>query len=265
MSNDVEILHKAGEYEIRTPPGFLNYQLLNIEYLGRICYQSYRGTPITTDTAAAFVRMLIAKGHESVLEHGYITVRFDKHSRGFTHELVRHRLCAFSQESTRYVDYELEKHKARVVCPPSHDPFEALEDYSGMNFEDMADVSVFHYKSLRDAGWPPEDARQILPIGTKSEIGVSANFREWRHIFTMRCDRFAHWEIRRTMVKLLSELKPMLPGIFDDFVYGGKCKNGIDFYVRKMPFGKFKRQLTLLTDKELNEIKEKLRETEEGI
>ena len=105
----VKLLQNAGTFEILTPGADLRRQLLTIEQAGRTCYQSDRGRPVTVDSAAKFCRMLIARGHESVLEHSSKPVRFDNHSRGFTHELVRHRLAAFSQESTRYVDYELER------------------------------------------------------------------------------------------------------------------------------------------------------------
>jgi thymidylate synthase ThyX len=93
--------------------------------------------------------------------------------------------------------------------------------------------------------WVPEDARQILPIGTTSEIVITANLREWRHIFRMRCDQYAHWEIRKVMCLLLLGLKDTLPAVFDDFIYMGKHK-GEAYYVQRMSYNVLKRQLDVL-------------------
>jgi thymidylate synthase (FAD) len=247
----MEILRNAGIYELLTPVELLEQQLHIIERAGRTCYQSYRGKPITTGSAAKFCRMIIARGHESVLEHSVLTVRLDLHSRGMTHELVRHRLSSFSQESTRYVDYELERNEAKAVCPPNQDPDAVLytdNDGREITFRQIIEDCFFDYEALREAGWRPEQARQVLPIGIKSEIVISGNFRQWRHIFHMRADLYAHWEIRSTMVRLLEEMQQVLPGVFDDFVYGGTCQDGIPWYIRKLNFRNVMlRQLPLLT------------------
>jgi len=127
-SSRVDPLQNSGRYEILTPESWIEIIPQIIEEAGRTCYQSARkdkdtgqDLPITAESAAEFVAMLITRTHESQLEHGAITVRFDLHSRGFTHELVRHRLCAFGQESTRYVDYALDEHAMQVVLPPCAD------------------------------------------------------------------------------------------------------------------------------------------------
>ena len=91
------------------------------------------------------------------------------------------------------------------------------------------DIEKF-YRALRKAGWAPEDARQILPIGIKSEIVISANLREWRHIFQMRTSKFAHWEIRRVMCNLLEKVQTIIPIVFDDFFEAGKDKNGLRYF-----------------------------------
>ena len=222
----MRFLQNEGSYEILTPPEFIKEQLKIIERAGRTCYQSYRGKDVTEESATKFIRMLIRRGHESVIEHSSITVRFDNHSRGFTHELVRHRLCAFSQESTRYVDYALERNDERVVLPPTLTPGQMSLMESAM------ESAMEDYERLRDSGVPAEDARQILPIGTKSEIVCSANLREWRHIFSMRTGKPAHWEIRRTMCLLLEEMKELLPGVFDDFEFAGYCRSEIPHYIQ---------------------------------
>jgi len=234
----VEILKNAGSFEILTSPEVLKQQLLVIEAAGRTCYQSFKG-PITEETAKKFVRMILKRGHESVLEHSLMTVRFKEVSRGFTHELVRHRLAAYSQESTRYVDYaqrgkgpDLSGFQIKFIIPPHQDESKQveLEDGQMMSLPQMAGEMQKFYRALRMAGWPPEDARQILPIGIKAEIVASTNFREWRHIFTMRTSKAAHWEIRQVMGNLLEAVQKLVPVVFDDFIQAGVDKNGLRYF-----------------------------------
>ena len=87
------------------------------------------------------------------------------------------------------------------------------------NLKSWFSDNEYAYKMLREKGWKPEDARQVLPIATRSQIVVGANIREWRHIFTMRCDKFAHWEIRSVMLKLLKWCQENVPVVFDDFEF----------------------------------------------
>ena len=233
---------KEGLFEILTPEEELKSQLLRIEKAGRTCYKSEK-KEITEETAANFVRMLIKRGHESVIEHSYMTVKFFNVSRGFTHEMVRHRLCAFSQESTRFVDYakggtgpDLDKFQCKFIVPPHKNIDEEieLEDGRKMSFKAMLEECEKFYRALRKHNWLPEDARQILPTAISSDIVVSANLREWRHIFKMRTDLPAHWEIRGVMVKLLEKAQQLLPGIFDDFVAAGVDNNGLKYYKQKI-------------------------------
>lgn len=189
-----------------------------IELAGRTAYQSR--DKITNESAARFVKMLRDRGHESVLEHSAMTVEFNDVSRGFTHELVRHRLAAYTQESTRYVD----ESNFRVVIPPEKDPDEKMVKLTLPNrkkikvsFREWIELNEQVYRGLRDAGWAPQDARQTLPIGIKSQIVITCNLREWRHIFKLRCDKAAHWEIKRVMIGLLKDVKQRIPVIFDDF------------------------------------------------
>lgn len=239
----MKILKDAGSFEILTPREELLSQLLRIEKAGRTCYQSIHGS-ITKYSAADFIRKLLQRGHESVIEHSWLSVRFFNVSRGFSHEMVRHRLCAFSQESTRYVDYakrgegvDLEKFEMRCVVPPHQDDTKKIELEDGSSWTPammFAQIEAF-YRGLRKAGWPPQDARQILPIGMKTELVVSANFREWRHIFQMRTQKAAHWEIRGVMGDLLEELQGLLPVIFDDFTEAGVDSNGLPYFEQE-PF-----------------------------
>ncbi|MDD4995913.1 MAG: FAD-dependent thymidylate synthase [Patescibacteria group bacterium] len=240
----MKILKNASSFKILTPVAELKDQLLRIERAGRTCYQS-EIKEINWETAEKFVKMLIKRGHESVLEHSYLTVQFNNLSRGFTHEQVRHRLTAISQESTRYVDYakegedvDLDKLELKCVVPPHLDERKKVDlgDGRKMSAEEMFQEYENFYRALRKSGWLPEEARQFLPIGVKSQIVISANFREWRHIFEMRTSQFAHWEIRKVMGDLLEELKGIIPGIFDDLAEIGKDQNGLRF------FGKVKSQ-----------------------
>ena len=221
-----------------TPKRELLAQLKRIEKAGRTCYQSEK-KPVTNETAGKFVKMLLSRGHESVLEHTSLTVKFQNLSRGFTHEIVRHRLASFSQESTRYVDYakkgtgpDLAHFQTKCVAPPHRDENQRvkLSDGREMNLKEMYTEVEDFYRGLRLAGWLPEDARQILPTGLAAEIVVTANWREWRHIFKMRTSQFAHWEIRGVMNRLLTELQRVLPAVFGDFVKTGEDANGLAYF-----------------------------------
>lgn len=188
-----------------------------IEWAGRTSYKSHY--KITKDSAKKFVEMIRKLGHESVLEHSAMTVEFTGISRGFTHELVRHRLASYTQQSSRYVD----KSDFIVTAPPKKNLKEKIVELNLPNktklkisFEDWANLNEQMYRGLRKAGWVAQDARQILPVGIDSPIVMTANLREWRHVFKLRCGKAAHWEIRLLMVKLLKEVKKKVPIIFDD-------------------------------------------------
>jgi thymidylate synthase (FAD) len=245
----LELLINAGDFELLTPPDELRAQMRRMERAGRTCYQSEIGE-ITDVTAENFVRKILHQfHHESVIEHSSLTVKFTGVCRGFTHELVRHRLASFSQESTRYVDYaksetkgaadivDLDRFELRCVAPPHRDvdeKFQVHDNFTGhvmKSYRDMLEEMEANYKALRKAGWVPQDARQILPIATESDIVVTANWREWRHILTMRTGKPAHWEIRRVMCNLLQVLQETIPVIFEDFVEAG-TSDGVLYYSR---------------------------------
>ncbi len=215
-----QILQNAGTYKILAIMAGINGEnpLNLIEVAGRTAYQSR--DKITDESAVKFSKMLRDRHHESVLEHSCMSVEFNDLSRGFTHELVRHRLASFTQESTRYVD----ENTFKIVIPPGKNPDEKLVDLTlpdgsvqKVSFKDWAELNEQMYRGLRSAGWMPQDARQVLPIGIKSQIVMTANFREWRHTFKMRCAVDAHWEIRKVMVDLLKEVQQKVPVVFDDF------------------------------------------------
>ncbi len=175
-----------------------------IEQAGRTCYLSF--DRIEDDSYQGFIRRLIKMGHESPLEHAYATFRIRNCSRAMTHQLVRHRLMAVSQQSQRYVN---EDEFAYVV--PESMPAEFLDDFH----QDMKVIQQM-YRKWRDRGLRKEDARFVLPNACTSEIVVSANFREWRHIFKLRTSAKAQWEIRDVCRAMLATLVECAPACFDD-------------------------------------------------
>jgi len=177
-----------------------------IEQAGRTCYLSF--DRIEEDSCDGFIRRLINMGHESPLEHAYATFRIKNCSRAMTHQLVRHRLMAVSQQSQRYVD---EDGFAYVV--PEGMPAEFLHDFQ----QDMEIIQQM-YRKWRERGLKREDARFVLPNACTSEIVVSANFREWRHIFKLRTSAKAQWEIREACRAMLAILKDRAHACFDDIV-----------------------------------------------
>ncbi len=178
-----------------------------IEEAGRACYQSRRKAEPGSEKA--FVRKIIENGHQSVLEHASATFRITGASRGFTHQLVRHRLCAFSQQSQRYVN----EGNFAFVEPPSI----ARKPEAHRLFARFMRYAKGAYGRLQELGVANQDARFVLPNAVRSEIVISANFRELRHIFCLRCSRHAQWEIRRVALQMLRIMKRTAPAIFSDF------------------------------------------------
>ena len=178
-----------------------------IEKAGRTCYLSF--DKITEDSTEKFIRMLVKSGHESVLEHAYATFRISGGSRAFTHQIVRHRICSFSQQSQRYVDEK----GFEVVTPYSIEENKEAKKL----FDDFIKNAKDTYIKLQSLGIRKEDARFVLPNAVESEIVISANFREWRHVLKERCDKSAQWEIREIALEILRILKKHAPVIFEDF------------------------------------------------
>lgn len=185
--------------------------LRNLELAGRTCYKSE--DKITPDSAAGFVRRIIASGHHSVIEHMGLTVRLVC-DRGVTHELVRHRLAAYSQESTRYANYGQDRFGSEitVIRPlfwlPGSAPYTRW--LAAMRSAEEA------YLELLALGARAQEARSVLPHSLKAEIVMTANLREWRHVLGLRAGKAAHPQIREVMLPLLKELHARLPVIFDD-------------------------------------------------
>ena len=197
-------------HEILSVPDGL---LQTLEKVGRTCYKSE--DKVTPGSAANFVAMLIRRGHHAMIEFGDITVKFVT-NRGVTHELVRHRLCSFAQESTRYVNYGGDD--IAFIRPVWCQGFENgnCANSAYIEWRESLIASGRSYKGLLALGWRPEQAREVLPNSLKTEIVVKGNIREWRHIFALRCSKAAHPQIRALMVPCMEELRQKLPVVFDD-------------------------------------------------
>ena len=196
MEQDIQLVN----YKYKDPMDLLQ----DIERIGRVCYKSEHR--ITSSSAAPFVRNIIARGHESVLEHISITVRFIT-DRAIANELVRHRIAAYSQESTRYCNY---KDKIEFIYPKN-----VSDKQSQLIMEACACASTT-YRALIADGATPEVARDVLPLCTKTELIATYNLREWRHILRLRTDKAAHPKMRELMQTLLQFFQGLVPIIFDD-------------------------------------------------
>ena len=179
-----------------------------IEEAGRTCYLSL--SKITDDSERNFIRSAIKRGHHSILEHASASFRIMGASRSFTHQLVRHRIASFSQQSQRYVD---EAEFNYIVPPDIAANEEALSVY-----REFIENSRSTYAKFRDLGIKKEDARFILPNALESQIVFSANFREFRSVFNLRLDKAAQWEIRRVCLEMLKVLQDKAPSVFGDYV-----------------------------------------------
>lgn len=179
-----------------------------IEEAGRTCYLSL--DKITDDSERNFIRRCIRNGHHSILEHATASFRIKGASRAFTHQLVRHRLASFSQQSQRYVNEE----EFNYIIPPeiAGNP-EAVDIYR--NFINHARET---YQKLRETGIKKEDARFVLPNALESQIVFSANFRELRFIFALRLQKSAQWEIRRVFTDILIIMQKEAPSVFGDYI-----------------------------------------------
>jgi len=183
---------------------------LLIERAGRTCYKS-EGM-ISEGSAAKFIEMIVKRGHFSVLEHASATILFVC-DRGVSHELVRHRLASYSQESTRYCNYSKEKHGSEiaVIQPPDLGGFAFAWKKHLQSVEKM-------YLAMLSKGIPPQIARSILPNALKTEIVTTANLREWLHILRLRTHKTAHPQIREIMEMARERLVASCPNVFKEFV-----------------------------------------------
>ena len=200
-------------------------ELQHIEQIGRVCYKSEDSITADGESAKKFVAMLIRNGHEAMIEHSFLSVKFTV-DRGVSHELVRHRIASFAQESTRYCNYAKDKFGAECAFIDLEQGIMLDNKMKKMSGEEIALVMAEwtsamedaerHYMKMLELGATPQIARSVLPNSTKTEITVSANYREWRNFFKLRTPITAHPQMREVTIPLLQELKGKIPVMFDD-------------------------------------------------
>lgn len=185
--------------------------LKSIERAGRTCYKSE--DKITADSARKFVAGIVKSGHESVIEHEKVSVRIIC-DRGVTHEIVRHRIASYSQESTRYCNYSADKFGNELTfIQPFY--WNEKKDKMGLWLRSMLFAEKM-YMELIELGATPQEARAVLPNSLKTEIVVTMNLREWRHFFKVRCSAAAHPQMREVAIPILKKFKEIIPVVFDD-------------------------------------------------
>ena len=185
--------------------------LRNIELCGRVCYKSE--DRITDDSAAKFIAMIRKSGHESVLEHEKITVRVIC-DRGVTHEIVRHRMASYSQESTRYCNYSKDKFGGELTFIKPCYLQEGTETYR--IWAEAMENAERSYLAMLAAGAKAEEARAVLPNSLKTELVITMNIREWRHFFRLRTAERAHPQMRELALMILDGFRAQIPVLFDD-------------------------------------------------
>lgn len=220
ISPDYEILSPISEGGIA--------ELQHIEKIGRVCYKSEDRIMEDGESAKVFVKMLISRGHEAMLEHSSLAVKFIV-DRGVSHELVRHRIASFAQESTRYCNYSKNKYgnSCTFITPESGIWMEnkitdedKIHDILNVWSQAMNSAEMYYMKLL-DMGCTPQIARSVLPNSTKTEVVITANYREWRNFFKLRTAPAAHPQMREVTIPLLKDLQKRIPVIFDDIEVQG--------------------------------------------
>lgn len=193
--------------------------LKHIEQCGRVCYKSEDS--IAEGTADKFVANIIKRGHEAVLEHASFTVKFIC-DRGVSHEIVRHRLAAYCQESTRYCNYSKGKFNEEItVIKPCYLDAKSAAYEIWKRSCDLAEVAYF---AMLLEGRTPQEARAVLPNSLKTEVVMTADIREWRHFLKLRCSSAAHPQMQEVALLLLNIVHDQIPVLFDDLWvmhYGG--------------------------------------------
>lgn len=187
--------------------------LKKLELIGRVCYKSE--DRITVDSSRIFVANILDSGHESVIEHEKISVRLIC-DRGISHEIVRHRIASYSQESTRYCNYSKDKfgNELTVIKPIFWD--EGSREYQ-LWYDTVKKIEET-YNQMISMGIKPQEARSILPNSLKTEIVITMNLREWRHFFKLRTASKAHPQMREVAIMILEKFKRQIPVIFDDIL-----------------------------------------------
>ena len=195
-----EIINRPNGHEV----------LRHLELCGRVCYKSEDA--ISDESAERLIRMMLERGHESPIEHFSVSVRIIC-DRGVSHEWVRHRIASFSQESTRYCNYQKSKFGSELtfIRPYFAEEGSKLFDIWKSSMQ-QAETAYFE---MLNCGAKPEDARSVLPNSLKTEFICTMNLREWRHFFRLRCAPAAHPAMRKISIPLLHESQKMIPVLFN--------------------------------------------------
>jgi thymidylate synthase (FAD) len=187
----------------------------------RLCYAPVGAAELlehmSDEAVRKVLKIVITSGHTSTLEHASYTFAIDGVSRALTHQLVRHRLASYSQQSQRYVSYADEP---TFVVPPSV----AADPKARALFDDACALAFASYRAMLDAGVPAEDARYLLPNAMETKIVVTMNVRELLHFFELRCCKRAQWEIRELALEMLRLAEETAPYLFMDA--GASCRRG---------------------------------------
>lgn len=208
VNPEVEIIDMADYSDI----------LRKIEKIGRVCYKSE--DRIQNDSAEKFIVGIIKRGHESVIEHESVSVKVVC-DRGVTHEIVRHRVASYSQESTRYCNYSKDKFQNQISVIDISTGFL----YDLKNPADCQKFEIWHeamvnaeksYFRMLDAGASPQEARSVLPNSLKTELVMTMNLREWRHFFKLRLANGAHPQMKEIAKLILEVFRQKLPVFFQD-------------------------------------------------
>lgn len=184
-----------------------------IEKCARNCYKSEKS--ITEDSYKTMLERLIKSGHTAMLEHFNITVKLVTNV-GCYKDLTRHRMASYAIESTRWCNYDKDKFGNELTFTDPIHIDHNKEEYK-IWFETMQTIEN-NYMKMSELGCKPDQMRMILPHSTKADVIMTANIREWRHIFGLRCKKDAHPEVQYIMVLLLKEFKEKIPILFDDIV-----------------------------------------------
>lgn len=203
--------------EIISAPDY-HTMLRKIERIGRVCYKSE--DKITDTSAESFIRGIIRRGHESVIEHESITVKVIC-DRGVSHEIVRHRLASYSQESTRYCNYTGEKFNGEISVIDLYTAFNCNREddvdlYKREIWRIAMSMTEFFYKKLLELGATPQEARSVLPNSLKTELVMTMDLREWRHFLHLRTSQAAHPQMREVAWMIMEEFVRRYPVFFED-------------------------------------------------
>lgn len=213
-------------YEILTPisKGGIE-ELKHIERIARVCYKSEDKITEDGESAKRFVKNLIDAGHEAMIEHSTLSVMFTV-DRGVSHEIVRHRIASYAQESTRYVNYSKAKYGSEIKVIDIANGIALDNKMKDMKANDLDAIygewwhamedAEQHYLKMIELGATPQIARSVLPNSTATTLTMTANYREWRAFFKLRTAQGAHPQMREIACALLADLKTKLPIIFDD-------------------------------------------------